>query len=40
MKFERGETAKTPRKLSVGLVLGEDESDPSEQIETDGVCLN
>ena len=26
--------------IGVGLILGEDKCDPSEQIETHGVCLN
>ena len=26
--------------IGVGLILGEDKCDPSERIETHGVCLN
>ena len=26
--------------MGIGLVLGEDECDPAEQIETHGVCLH
>ena len=26
--------------IGVGLILGEDKCDPSEEIETHGVCLN